>query len=143
MENSTSFKIFLVDDDPFSLCLYEQHLRNSGVTNISTFENGTLCLNHLGQQPDVIFLDHNMEILDGVEILRKIKRFNPDIQVVFVSGQEDVSVAVNSLKYGAFDYIIKGNDDLNKIDQVLEKIAAIRNMLQQKNKSILRKFLPV
>lgn len=140
MENCASLKVFLVDDDPFCLALYEQHLKNHGINDITTFENGTQCLNQLYQNPDVILLDHNMDILNGVEVLRKIKRVNPDIQVVFISGQNDVAVAVNSLKYGAFDYVVKGNDDLKKLETVLKKVVEVKSLLQQKNKGILKRF---
>lgn len=142
MEPNATFKIFVVDDDLFSLSVYEQHLRNLGYTDIQTFDNGTNCLNHLTQNPDVIFLDHGMEILNGVEVLKKIKRFNPDIYVVFISGQEDVQTAVNSLKYGAFDYIVKGNNDVARIEQVMGKIGEVRALLQKRSKNPLKKIFP-
>ena len=116
METNTELKIFVVDDDPFSLTMYEHHLRNLGYTNVTAFENGTACLNNLTKQPDLIFLDHQMEILNGVDVLKKIKRFNPNTFVVFISAQDDVQTAVNSLKYGAFDYIIKGYNDTVKME---------------------------
>lgn len=143
METINSLKIFLVDDDLFSLGLYEQHLKNQGVEDITTFDNGTACLNCLTQQPDVIFLDHSMDILNGVEVLRKIKRFNPNIQVVFISGQEDVTTAVNSLKYGAFDYIVKGIEDVKRIDAVLQKIIEVKSLLKQQQKGIFKKLFSV
>lgn len=143
METINSLKIFLVDDDLFSLSLFEQHLKNQGVEDITTFNNGVDCLNCLTQEPDVIFLDHTMEILNGVEVLRKIKRFNPNIQVVFISGQEDVATAVNSLKYGAFDYIVKGNNDLPRIVTVLQKIVEVKALLQRQQKGVFKKLFSV
>jgi DNA-binding NtrC family response regulator len=140
METLQSFKIFLVDDDVFSLSLYEQQVRNIGYQNVTTFDNGTACLNSLTQQPDVIFLDHGMDILNGLEVLKKIKRFNPNIFVVFVSGQEDIETAVNSLKYGAFDYIVKGQNEIRRISAVMEKIQAFRELMPKKEKNFLQKI---
>lgn len=140
METLQSFKIFLVDDDVFSLSLYEQQIRNIGYQDVTTFDNGTACLNSLTQQPDVIFLDHGMDILNGLEVLKKIKRFNPNIFVVFVSGQEDIETAVNSLKYGAFDYIVKGQNEIRKIGSVMEKIQAFRELMPRKEKNFLQKI---
>lgn len=140
METLQSFKIFLVDDDVFSLSLYEQQVRNIGYQNVTTFDNGTACLNSLTQQPDVIFLDHGMDILNGLEVLKKIKRFNPNIFVVFVSGQEDIETAVNSLKYGAFDYIVKGHNEIHKISAVMGKIQAFRELMPRKEKNFLQKI---
>jgi polysaccharide export outer membrane protein len=140
METDTAFKIFLVDDDPFCISLYEQHLLNLGYSNVKTFSNGTDCLNSIIQEPDVIFLDHGMDILDGVEILKKVKRFNPNIFVVFVSGQEDVQVAVNALKYGAFDYIVKGLNEEKRIVEVLHKIKEVKALMEENNSGFLKKI---
>lgn len=136
MENEKQFKIFVVDDDPFSRELYSQQLQNLGYADITVFENGAACLPALTEMPDLIFLDYSMETLNGVEVLRKIKRFNPDINVVFLSGQEDVETAVNSLKYGAFDYIVKGPRDSERIRQVLEKLQAMRAVLPARQRRL-------
>lgn len=140
MEKNTSLKIFLVDDDLFSLHLYEQHLRNLGYADIHAFDNGTGCLNELIHQPNVIFLDYSMKILNGLEVLNKIKRFDPNIHVVFISGQEDISTAVSSLKYGAFDYIVKDDKALQQIEKVLTKIHDISKLLEKRSKGIFKRI---
>ncbi|TVQ67115.1 MAG: response regulator [Balneolaceae bacterium] len=133
MTIQTSYNLFLVDDDPFYLSLLHKKLTNSGYQQISTFTNGVDCLNALDQKPDIIFLDHNMDTFSGYEVLKKIKRQNPDIFVVMVSGQEDIKTAVDSLKHGAFDYILKSGNDSEKINAVIEKIAQVKE-LQSRNK---------
>jgi len=135
MQNTNKMKTFIVDDDPFSRELYQQHLTNKGFNNISCFDNGQECINQLIEQPAIIFLDYNMSSLNGLDVLKKIKRFDPDIIIVLVSAQEDMQVAVNALKYGAFDYIIKGENDLQSIDAVINKIDNLFVVLQsEKNK---------
>ncbi len=129
METNTALRIFVVDDDRFSLAVYTQHLHNLGYDDVTAFDNGSDCIRHLSDEPDVVFLDHNMESLNGVEVLKQIKEHNPDIYVVFISGQEDVQTAVNSLKYGAFDYIVKNAADTRKIEQVLLKIHEVKALL--------------
>lgn len=141
MEANKNFKIFIVDDDTFSLSLFEQNMKNLGYNDITTFGNGTDCLNNLSQRPNVIFLDHNMDTLTGFEVLKKIKRFDPNIYVVMVSAQEDLKTAVNSMKYGVFDYIMKGDDENRKMENVLLRISEIQETLKRKN-SIIKKFLP-
>ncbi len=140
MERKSSVKIFLVDDNHFCLNIYEQHLRNMGYNDLHCFDNGIDCINNLTELPDIIFLDHGMDIMNGVEVLKKIKRFSPDIFVVFISGQEDVQTAVDSLKYGAFDYIVKGTNDAGRIEQVLEKIQEVKIMLKDRNKGFFKKI---
>jgi polysaccharide export outer membrane protein len=129
METNNKIKIFLVDDDLFCLNLYLQGIKNLGYTNVSSFNNGIGCINNLDQNPDVVFLDHNMDNLNGFEVLKKIKSFNPNIYIVMVSAQADIKTAVNSFKYGVFDYIVKGDNELKKIENVLLRITEIQNIL--------------
>lgn len=128
-------KVFLVDDDPFYGLLYEKMLRQLGVQDITIYQDGQELINALTLHPEIVFLDHNMQNMDGLEVLKKIKRINPDVYVVFISGQESLSVAVDALKYGAFDYIIKGDGDQEKIAAVLEKIKTVRTKLSEDRKN--------
>jgi DNA-binding NtrC family response regulator len=128
-------KIFLVDDDPFCLTLMEHVLRSGGYKNVSAFESGAACLNALTEEPDIIFLDQVMDSVSGTDTLKAIKRFNPDIYVVFVSGQLQVEVAVESLKFGAFDYIVKDEQLALKITAVLAKIQVIQSLIASKQSS--------
>lgn len=132
-------KIFLIDDDPFYRLIYEKMLRRLGLSQITSFDDGQQAINHLTDHPEIIFLDHVMNNMDGLDVLLKIKRINPDIYVVFISSQESISVAVDALKYGAFDYIIKGQSDQEKIALVLDKIKQVRIKLHQKQNGNNRK----
>lgn len=141
MEITNQFKFFIVDDDVFCANLYEQHLRNSNYTDITYYSNGNDCLRNLHQNPDIIFLDHNMDDLSGFEVLKKIKRTNPNIYVVMISGQENIKTAVDALKYGAFDYIIKDELVCEKIKQIIEKIIKVKNELIKSNPNFIQKLL--
>lgn len=132
---SEALNIFLVDDDEFSRQLMEFAVRAKGYERVSSFSDGQACLNALTEEPDVIFLDHNMGDVAGTDVLKAIKRFNPDIYVVFVSGQKEIEVAVESLKFGAFDYIEKDEKITERIADVLDKIQRVRKMLQSKQSS--------
>ncbi|MBL3656778.1 response regulator [Fulvivirga sediminis] len=133
MKTKEKMKVFVVDDDIFRTYLYEQHLVNLGFKDISIYHSGTSCLNALTEEPDIIFLDYHMDDMNGLEVLQKIKRFNPNIYVVLISGQQSMEVAVKSLKIGAFDYIIKEEEELNRIEEVVEKIIKVNTLLQEKN----------
>lgn len=141
MDSTYKFKIFLVDDDMFSLTLTEQNLKNMGYTDISIYENGTDCLGNLVLNPDIVFLDHNMDGLSGFEVLKKIKRYNPNIYVVMLSAQENIKTAVDALKYGAFDYIIKGDEENEKMISVIHRIAEIQILLNKSKPSLIKKIL--
>ena len=140
MEIVKNYKIFLVDDDLFCLNMYEQHIRNLGYEDISLFQNGTDCLNNLTQYPNIVFLDHKMDTLSGFEVLKKIKRFDPNINVVMVSGQENLQTGLNALKYGAFDYIIKGDQEHEKMESVIKRISELDIALNESKPSFFKKL---
>lgn len=141
MENSVS--IFLVDDDLFSLNIYRQGLENLGYQKVSLFLNGTICLNNLNQKPDIIFLDHNMDDLTGFEVLKKIKRYDHNVFVVIVSAQENMKIAIDALKYGAFDYIIKGDNEIEKMQNVIERMESIKQEIKRAHPGFMQKILSI
>jgi DNA-binding NtrC family response regulator len=125
-------KLFLVDDDPFCRQLMEHAIRGLG---IRTFDNGAACLDALIEEPDIIFLDQMMGSVSGTDALKAIKRFNPDTYVVLVSGQQQVQVAVDSLKYGAFDYVVKDEHLTERLAKVLTKIEEVETLLASRQKA--------
>lgn len=139
MDNQAK-KVFIVDDDRFHLEVMRQILVSEGLTDIHLFESGVECLNQIHLNPDIIFLDHQMNIYSGYETLRKIKRYSPEIFVVMVSAQEEIKTAVDSLKHGAFDYLQKDEMLEENVKQVIRKIEEVRE-LYKPQKSIFKTFL--
>ncbi|MEP6748212.1 MAG: response regulator [Bacteroidota bacterium] len=126
MLNNFATSIFLVDDDVLCLNLYQQFLKQLGYTNVRLFDNGNDCLESLSiHQPDIIFLDYNMDDLNGIDVLKQIKKFNPSITVLFISGQEDIEIAVNAMKQGALDYIVKSSLNTEKMKKIMERIESL------------------
>ncbi len=136
----TDLKVFIVDDDDFYLHMLDQYLRNLGLENISMFSNGSDCLDHIQEKPDVIFLDYNMEDLSGYEVLQKVKRYDSNIFIVMVSAQEDIKPAIDTLKHGAFDYIQKGDNELEKLKDVLTRIVEVKDMMERNKPSLLKRI---
>lgn len=141
MKNINQFKFFIVDDDTFCANIYEQYLIGISHTDITYYNNGNDCLNNLDKKPDIIFLDHNMDGITGFEVLKKIKRYDPNIFVVMISGQENIKTAVDALKYGAFDYLVKDNNVNDKITVIIDKIIAIKEIIRKSNPTVLQRFL--
>lgn len=136
MKFNKNYKIFIVDDDQVYTEFVTAVLNQAGFTDIHSYENEIETLDNLYRIPWIIFLDYYLNDSNGLEVLRKIKSTNPDIYVVFLSSQEKIDVAVNSLKYGALDYIIKNDEAKRKIVSSLMRIASIR----PKKKSLLTKI---
>jgi DNA-binding NtrC family response regulator len=122
-------KIFLVEDDPWIGELYKHHLTLNPDYQISLFKSGKECLNNLFLKPDIICVDFGLPDMDGETLLKRIREVNKNIPVIVISAQEDISVAVNCLKSGAKDYIIK--DDRAK-DMLWNAIIKIRENIELK-----------
>ncbi len=137
MRLKKDLKIFVLDGDIFTLNIYQQHLINLGYTDISIFHNAADCIDNLDELPDIIFLDHNINFLNGVDVLKKIKKYNPHIYVIFIAGIEDVETVVSSLQHGAFDFIVRGANDVRTLDNVITKIQRIKELLNKCNSEIL------
>lgn len=138
MDQLNKLKIFIVDDEILYLNIFEQYIRNFGYNDVRTFVDGNKCVNNLSDNPDVVFLDYNMEPFTGYEVLKKIKRFNPNIYVVMISGQNEIKPAIDTLKYGAFDYIQKGENEVQKIKDVLTRIHSLNDDIERSKPSILK-----
>ncbi len=141
MENQNKLKFFIVDDDVFCANMHQQDLQNMGFTDTTYFSNGTDCLSNLDQNPDIIFLDHNMEGITGFEVLKKIKRYNPNIYVVMISGQETIKTAVDALKFGAFDYVVKDDIVSEKMAIIVNKIIMVKEELRKAKPNFLQRML--
>jgi DNA-binding NtrC family response regulator len=115
-------KIFVVDDDIFCITLYEQFLRNLGYSNITSFNAADDCLHQIKEQPALVFMDYNMEGMNGIEELRKIKAFDQQILVYIISGQENKQVATEARQYGAMDYVIKSSLSPDKMAATMQRV---------------------
>ena len=125
----------------FSLNIYQQHLLNFGYTDISIFHNEDDCLQSLALNPDIVFIDHNINSSNGVDILKKIKRVNPDIYVIFFASLDDTQAVVDVLKHGAFDFIVKGDNDFKVLDNIIMKVYRVKVLLEKNNITSFKKIL--
>lgn len=122
MKNKNIKRTFIVDDDPFWTAMLNQLLTELGYENIVNFSNGKDCLENLHLNPNLVFLDYQMEDINGLEVLQKIKEYYPGIGVVFCTAIEDLSVAVNAMKQGSFDYMLKSNATKKELTSIIESL---------------------
>jgi len=125
-----SLKVFIVEDDKLYGDLLRYHLSLNPDNEVFLFNSGQDCLDHLYLNPDFISLDYSLPDMSGLDILQKIRAYNPKLPVVMVSGQDDVETAVNLLKEGAYDYFVKEEDTKNRLWNALKKV---RENLELKN----------
>jgi two-component system, NtrC family, response regulator AtoC len=117
-----SFKIFVVEDDLIYAKILAHHLSLNPDYEIEIFRDGPSLIKNLYKNPSFITLDYNMPDMTGLEILKRIRNFNPELPVVIVSGQQDVSTAVELLKLGAYDYVIKDHDTKERLWNIARNV---------------------
>ncbi|MDY0162778.1 response regulator [Desulfobotulus sp.] len=102
-------KAFLVDDEaPFADALAERLSMRNFAVNVAY--SGKDCLETITQTPqgtDVVVLDIQMPGISGLDVLKEIKKINPLIQVILLTGQATVEIAIEGMKQGAFDFLMK------------------------------------
>lgn len=124
------FLIFVVEDDLWYGELLVHHLTMNPDNDVRRFETAGELLKQLHLQPDVITLDYTLPDMKGDEVLRRIKNESPSSSVVVISGQENIATAIDLLRKGAYDYLVK--DDKTR-ERLWNSINNIRHNVSLQN----------
>jgi two-component system response regulator AtoC len=116
--------IFIVDDEKAISRLLSYWVKDKWKYEAEVFDNGEDVLRKLHLKPDLILLDIMLPGLDGLATLKKIKQYDENLPVIILSAQGSVEVAVEALRFGAYDYFPKPIDT-----QRLEPV--IKNAIKQ------------
>lgn len=137
-----SYKIFIVEDDPWYGEILEYHLSLNPDYEITRFTTGKECLANMHKQPNLVTIDFSLPDFTGDVLFQKIKALNNQVPVIVISGQDEITVAVKMLKMGVSDYLVKDDNtkDLlwNSVIKVREtvklkeEVATLREELGQK-----------
>ena len=107
--DSAGFKLVVIDDDPMTLRLVSRHLTKAGY-QVVTANDGRSGLEQIDDSTAVALIDLKMPELDGFSVLRKLQQERPTVQVIVVTGSDDVSDAVQAMREGAFQFLTKPFD---------------------------------
>ena len=143
MDTHTPIRIFAVEDDPIYTKFLTYVFDLNPELEVEFFSDGKSCLDALHKLPNIVSLDYSLPDMSGDEVLKAIKEADPNIQVIIVSGQEDISTAVDLLKLGAYDYITKNDDTKDRllltIQNAYKNVSLIRELNDLK-KEISHKY---
>jgi len=140
---SEPFRIFIVEDDIIFAKIISHHLSLNPEYEVEIFPDGKSLVKNLYKNPALISLDYNLPDMTGLDVLKQIKEFNPDTPVVIVSGQQDVATAIELLKKGAYDYILKDQDTKERMWNITKNIrenVALRQKIAYLEEEIGRKY---
>lgn len=77
---------------------------------------------------DLALVDIKMPGMSGITLLKKIKKLNPDLEVIIITGYASLDSAIKAVKHGAFDYIKKPLDELSEILRVIQRALEKRRL---------------
>ena len=138
MKHSRPENIFVVEDDILYLNLIQKELEKMGYVNVKSFNTGKEAMHNMNKKPDVALLDYYLEKdFTGMDVLKKLKKRFPETQAIFLTGSDDVNIAVDTMRNGAYDYIVKGDTAFIRIRHLLKKISE-ENEHKAKSRSIIR-----
>jgi DNA-binding NtrC family response regulator len=111
-------RVLVVDDEKDFLELFVKRFSKRNL-DVSCADNGFDGLEFLNKNPvDVVILDVKMPRMDGIEVLKEIKKHHPIIEVIMLTGHGSVDSGIQGMSHGAYDYVMKPF----KIDDLLFKI---------------------
>ncbi|MBK7691944.1 MAG: response regulator [Bacteroidetes bacterium] len=126
--------MFIIDDDPVQTEMIKDYLGERYIFELKTFQNGEEALPQVeALKPEIVVLDYhlsanNAAAKNGVEILKEIKKISPATKVVMFSGQDNINIALDSMRNGAYDYIIKGETAFNKMETTVNRLGEMHKL---------------
>lgn len=127
--------VLLVDDESEFVETFSERLSMRNLDILKAF-SGEEALQVLAKHQDVevVILDVKMPGMDGIETLAEIKKSYPLLEVIMLSGHADVESAIDGMKQGAFDYLMKPCD----MDQIIAKVTEAAAKKRQHEEKIIQ-----
>jgi DNA-binding NtrC family response regulator len=118
-------KIFVVEDDLIFAKSIKYYLGLNPDNEVEHYTNGKDALSNRYKNPDLLILDYHLPGMNGMEIMKSFHKFNPKLFIIIMSSQNDIKVAVNLMREGAFDYYVKDSDLKDRLWMSMEKISKL------------------
>ncbi len=130
MNSRQTLSILVVEDGQSQREMLRDFLRENG-HDVSAVEHGEKALDLLGRNYfDLLLIDYKMPGMDGMELLKRVKRINPEIDVVMITAYGTVETAVQAMKAGAADYITKPIE-LDELLILVDRLSERRTLLKE------------
>jgi len=131
VETSTPFSICIIEDDPWYGQLLQYQLSLNPDYQVSLFASGKEFFDTIQDQPDVVTIDFALPDISGDKLLQKLQERFPQLPVIVISAQNKIATAVELLKLGATDYLIKDEYTKELLWNAILKIKENSNLKQQ------------
>lgn len=132
-------KILVVDDEEDIRLLLVTFLQEEGYT-VFTAENGAEGYQAFrNEAPDLVITDVKMPVRNGLNLLNDIKRTGSDVDVIILTGHSDEATAIECLRQGAYDYLLKPLEELDVLIASIQRAFQKRN-LETKNNRLIKEL---
>jgi len=135
MTEQSNQYVFLVDDEPIQNEMLKDHISSKFQYQLKTYDNGEDAIKDMHLKPAIVVLDFHLNsnipnAQNGVDVLKKMKELSPHTEVIMLSGQDKIDVAIDSMKHGAYDYVIKGETAFSRMENILNNIIELHSYKQ-------------
>jgi len=137
------FSIVIVEDDPWYGQLLQYHLSLNPDYQVTLYTSGQELLRNLNSLPDVVTIDFGLPDMEGRELLRRIRERQPDLPIIVISAQSKITTAVELLRMGASDYLVKDEYTKDLLWNAVLKIretSRLRQQVQQLQTQLQEKY---
>ena len=116
--------VIIEDDDAHFQLIKRAIIKAYPDASIHYFQEAAGCLERLDEiNPDLVIADYLLPGMNGIEFLEFLNREKRDIPVIIITGQGDENIAIQAMKLGAWDYLVKSGDFFTLIPSVIRKVA--------------------
>jgi len=132
--------VFIVDDEPMHAQMMQDHLhaKYPGF-EIYKYKTGEECNENMDKHPSIVILDYHLDSVDksarnGVQILEHIVKKYSGTDVIMISGQDKIDIAIECMRAGAYDYVVKNETSFIRTENAIERLFKHREVIQSLKK---------
>ena len=130
-------EVFVVEDNEAYRKALVHFLKQKEGINVTAFASGEECLRNLAAKPDIIIQDFNLQGINGKSVLLKVKKVLPRTEFIFLSINKHPDNIIDTLKKGAFAYIIKTESAFPEVYQKIEEFKSL--LCERRERTRLRR----
>ncbi|RZK30854.1 MAG: sigma-54-dependent Fis family transcriptional regulator [Hymenobacter sp.] len=123
--------VFIVEDDPWYGQLLHYHLSLNPEDTVYLWTSGQECLDNMHLRPDVVTIDFSLPDTSGDKLLDKLRQRWPEMPVIIISAQNKVATAVQLLKAGATDYLVKDDNTKDLLWNAVQRLRETTGLREQ------------
>ena len=133
-DSDIAMNVLVIDDDPIMCEMIKDTItKKFPMMRVQIFNTGEEALDSGGYQPDIVILDYSLDsvkadAMNGLQVLNKFRERSESTPIIFLSSQDKPEVAAHTIKYGAYDYILKTETAFAKLEIALQNLVKMKSL---------------